>query len=314
VSTSSCDRTDSWFFYTAIYLLSVGYVLPNCFFEEKELKKVQQSALRAFLAKSGYNRNTNRFIVFAPIRFGGCGFLHLYLIQGEGQIIQFLTHWRTKTTVGDLLRVAVAWVQLHLGTSWFFLADPTTPLPHFPGRWLKSLRQFLARIHGSLEVDSYFLPPIQRTNDVYIMDLVLSSNCFSEYEIRVINYCRMYLQSVTMSDICLADGVTIDPAFLLGTPTATSSTSKWVNINQARPDESSWRLWRTACSQWSLNGKLHFPVGQWTQAGDQLRRTWPFYYDHSNGELYVRQTSNYLRCLATDAIRFTFSSLSKLCV
>jgi hypothetical protein len=146
VSTSSCDRTDSWYFYTAIYLLSIGYVLPNCFFEEKDLHKVQQSALRAFLAKNGYNRNTNRIIVFAPIRFGGCGFLHLYLLQGEGQILQFLTHWRTSTTVGDLLRVAVAWVQLHLGTSWFFLSDTTTPLPHFPGRWLKSLCQFLSRI------------------------------------------------------------------------------------------------------------------------------------------------------------------------
>jgi hypothetical protein len=215
-----------------------------------------------FLAKSGYNRNTNRLIVFAPIRFGGCGFLHLYLLQGEGQIIQFLTHWRTQTMVGDLLRVAVAWVHLHLGMSWFFLANPTTPPPHFPGRWLRFLRQFLARIHGSLEVDSYFLPPIQRKNNVYIMDLVLSSNCFYEYEIGVINYCRMYLQSVTMSDICLAKGVTIDPAFLLGTPTATSSTSKWVNINQARPNEPSWQLWRTACSQWSLNGKLYFPLGQ----------------------------------------------------
>jgi hypothetical protein len=68
VSTSPCNRMDSWFYYTAIYRTSIGYFLPNCFFSKKELDKVQQAALRAFLAKCGYNRNTNRLIVFAPIR------------------------------------------------------------------------------------------------------------------------------------------------------------------------------------------------------------------------------------------------------
>ena len=51
VATSPCNRMDSWYFYTAIYLKSLGYVLPNCFFQPKELNKVQQAALRAFLSK-----------------------------------------------------------------------------------------------------------------------------------------------------------------------------------------------------------------------------------------------------------------------
>jgi hypothetical protein len=87
VATSSCNRTNAWFFYSAIYLKSIGYVLPNCFYDEQELLKVQKSALRAFLAKCGYNRNTQRTIVFAPIRFGGCGSFPLLLIQGEEQIV-----------------------------------------------------------------------------------------------------------------------------------------------------------------------------------------------------------------------------------
>jgi hypothetical protein len=305
VATSPCNRTDSWFFYSAIYLKSIGYVLPNCFYEERELTKVQQSALRAFLAKCGFNRNTHRSIVFAPIRFGGCGFFALYLIQGEGQILQFLTHWRTDTTAGNLLRISVSWIQLHLGISWFFLGDTTTPLPHLPGRWLKSLRKFLSRIGGSIEVDDYFLPSIQRENDVYLMDLVLASNHFTSKEICTINYCRMFLQIVTISDLCLADGVSIDPAFLSGTPAPTSSTSKWIHINQGRPSEPCWRLWRHACSLWSHNSKLHFPLGNWLLPGDQLRRSWPYYYDRDLGDLFVRQESGYLRCVTSDAVRFS---------
>ncbi len=45
------------------------------------------------------------------------------------------------------------------------------------------------------------------------MDLVLASNQFTPKEICIINYFRMHLQAVTLADLCLADGVSLDPAF-----------------------------------------------------------------------------------------------------
>jgi hypothetical protein len=53
VAMSPCNCMDSWFFYTAVYLKSLGYVLSNCFFPAKALKKVQKNVLCAFLAKCG---------------------------------------------------------------------------------------------------------------------------------------------------------------------------------------------------------------------------------------------------------------------
>jgi hypothetical protein len=305
VSTSPCNRMDSWYYYTAIYVTSLGYVLPNCFFEKKKLDKVQQAAVRTFLSKCGYNRNTHRLIVFAPIRFGGCGFLSLFMIQGEGQILAFLKHWRTDTDASRLLRIAVSWTQLHLGTSFCFLKDTTTILPHMPGRWLKSLRSFLASINGSLELDKEYLPPIQRHGDVYIMDMVLHVGCFSESEIRQINHCRMYLQAITMSDIVLADGVTLDQDMLLGNPGTHSSTSSWLHINQARPHQPSWAIWRKAVSHWSLHGQLYHPLGTWLYSAPQLRRRWPHYYDHDTGTLYIRNEDAFIRCVSSGSTRFT---------
>jgi hypothetical protein len=305
VATSPCNRMDSWYFYTAIYLPSLGYVLPNCFFDKKSLDKTQQAALRAFLAKCGYNRNTHRSIVFAPIRFGGCGFLALYTLQGEGQILAFLKHWRTDTDASRLLRIAVSWTQLHLGTSFCFLQDTETPLPHMPGRWLKSLRIFLSTISGSLELDKMYLPPIQRKHDTYIMDMVLQAGCFSASEIRKINYCRMYLQVITMSDLVLADGVTLDPDMMRGHPSDTSSTTSWLHINQARPHAASWTLWQTAVSQWSARGQLYHPLGNWLYPADRLRRRWPYYYDRESGDFYVRTAEAYTRCIQIDPIRFS---------
>jgi hypothetical protein len=75
------------------------------------------------------------------------------------------------------------------------------------------------------------------------MDLILHISLFNDKEIQVINYCRMYLQVVMMSDICLTEGITLDPDLLADNLSDTSSKSRWIHITQARPDEPSWRLW-----------------------------------------------------------------------
>jgi hypothetical protein len=72
---------------------------------------------------------------------------------------------------------------------------------------------------------------------VYVMDLLLASNQFTTKEVWTINYCHMHLQAVTIADLCLANGVSLDPALLSSKPAATSSTSKWIHINQARLSE-----------------------------------------------------------------------------
>jgi hypothetical protein len=80
-------------------------------------------------------------------------------MQGEGQIIQFLKFWRTKTDTGKLLRVAIAWLQLHTGVGFSLLDNVTTVVPHLAARWLPSLRMFLASINGTIQLDQTYVPP-----------------------------------------------------------------------------------------------------------------------------------------------------------
>jgi hypothetical protein len=170
-------------------------------------------------------------------------------------------------------------------------------LIYLPGRWLPSLRTFLASIDGSIEVDHYFRPSIQRDRDVYIMDLILHR----DKEVRLINYCWLYLQAVTLSDLCLADGVSLDPAMLRGHPDTNSSTSIWIHITQARPNEASWTLWKRACTLWSCNNRLYHPLGDWKPT-PSLCRQWPYYYDSADGALYVWQSKGFLKCVSSDPI------------
>ncbi len=92
---------------------------------------------------------------------------------------------------------------------------------------------------------------------------------------------------------------------LRGLQSTMSSTSAWIQINQAKPHEPSWKLWRKVCALWSLNGKLYEPMGRWLFPANQLRRKWPMYYDHDTGDLYVRQNEKFARCVPIDAIRFS---------
>jgi hypothetical protein len=56
-------------------------------------------------------------------------------------------------------------------------------------------------IKGRIEVNFQVVPPPQRIGDFYILDAVLSSDIFDNRSIQRINYCRLYLQAITVSDI-----------------------------------------------------------------------------------------------------------------
>jgi hypothetical protein len=145
---------------------------------------------------------------------------------------------------------------------------------------LKFLREFLSTIDGALELNTFFLPPLQRHCDVYIMDTVLQAGTFSDSEIRQINHCRMYLQAVTLSDLCLADGASLYRDMLQGEPSSNSSTTLWIQINQAKPHAASWKLWRRVRAQWSSDVRLSSPLGAWLYPANKLRRRCPSYYDN----------------------------------
>jgi hypothetical protein len=227
---------EAWRFYGAIYLKAIGYVLPNCHFTKMQLQLLQSIMHRVILPKCGYNQKTARKIIHGPSDLCGGQFLPLYTMQGEGQIMQFLKFWRTKTDTGKLLRVAVAWLQLNTGVGFSLLDNVTTVIPHLATRWLPSLRTFLASINGTIQLDRTYVPPIQRVHDEYIMDTILWSEAFTIAQINILNYCRLYLQVVTVSDICQANGTHADASFIFGYPsTLPSSQTNWKTINQSRP-------------------------------------------------------------------------------
>ena len=230
VSCSALSQSEAWKYYTACFVPSISYVLPNSFFSQSELEKLSKKAMSAIIAKCGFNRNTQRTIIYGPRCYGGARFYPLHLLQGTEQILTFIQHWRAKSILSNLLRIAVSWHQLQLGTGVSFFKDVHTHHPHAESKWLASLRAYLATINASFELDDSYIPPTQRENKFYLMDSVLASNRFTSSQIRQINYCRLYLQAVTLSDITNIKGDQIDPAKLKGMTSLQSSQSRlhWI--------------------------------------------------------------------------------------
>jgi hypothetical protein len=214
-------------------------------------------------------------------------FRSLYSLQGTGQVMAFLKYWRSPCQAGQLLRHATAWAQYGVGTSVSFLTDVTTVLPHMECKWLASLRSYLCTVSATIELDKEYVPRIERINDQHIMDLILQSNRFTPKEIRLLNYCRMYLQAVTISDIATATGTELDIMMRNGIRSHSSSKTKWHHFNQKRPSVKVWKLWKQANRLWSHdNGQLIKPLHQWLQETRFHRRLWHAYHDASN-TLYI---------------------------
>jgi hypothetical protein len=250
-------REEAWTFYRSCYVPAVTYPLTSSFLSGSQLKAIQAKAMAIITAKCGFNRHTKSEILYGPRDIGGADFCHLQSQQGIGQTTYFLRHWRNQSSVGKLLKCAVAWAQLAVGTSYSIMERVDHSLPHLESKWLASLRTFLASISASLLLDDPCIPPLQREHDQYLMDLILQSTRFTPQEVRRLNYCRLYLQVVTLADISKPNGEDLDPCFLQGTSSLQSGCTRWHTVHQDRPSDREWTLWRSANRIWSdQHGRL----------------------------------------------------------
>lgn len=287
VKCGHLTRRETHMFYWAIYKESIGFPLPICYFTEKELDDIQRSAHRQMVAQCGYNRNTATIVLYAPYSLGGCDFFHLYDVQGYGQVRLFVKFWRSPHTHnGKMLRIAVAWAQFNAGTGASILEDTTTKLPHLEAAWLKSLRQYLQDVGGTLEMDNPAVAKLQREGDAFLMDIAINSGKFGRAQLKRINYCRMYMNVLLVSDVANASGTALDINAYKGIPTI--NTTKY-RVHQKRPDKEAWTQWRRLLliiANRNASHTLKQPLGRWLVPSNQLRRKWKHLYDPDSGKLF----------------------------
>jgi len=191
-----------WRYYHGIFLPSVMYSFPVNSIKAKYLDKLQDRTIRMFLPKLGYSRNTSKAVVYGPSEYTGIDLRIFRHEQGLAKVETMVKHLRTPNTEAKKhLQIALAWNQYTAGTGTSILEDTTAKLTYLDTVWYLDLRDFLAETNTTIEVDDPCIVPVQRANDKHIMDFVLSLNTFTKGELRRINYCRLYLDVYTISDM-----------------------------------------------------------------------------------------------------------------
>ncbi|KAI2495798.1 hypothetical protein MHU86_18726 [Fragilaria crotonensis] len=178
-------------------------------------------------------------------------------------------------------------------------------MPHLESKWLCSLREYLAYINAGLQLDATGVAPLERQYDEFIMDRIIASRLFTKKDIRRLNYCRMYLGALTLSDLTTATGRSLDKTKLNGAISLISSVSKWLTVNQEIPGQAEWALWKKANAIWSNpDGTLKQPLGEWYLSITNSRLI-HFAYLHAN-TLYVRTSDgDYITNIRTQMNQFT---------
>ena len=130
------------------------------------------------------------------------------------------------------------------GVGFSIMQHPDIYLPHLEGIWLPSARQYLSEIKGSLTISNLHIQPRQRHGDQYIMELAIDFQTFSDMELRQINYCRLFFQALTLSDICNAQGTSLAIGIYKGELSWHQSRSILQEPYQESPGPRTWSIWR----------------------------------------------------------------------
>ena len=121
--------------------------------------------------------------------------------------------------------------------------------------------------------------------DQYLNQLLISSHDISGDDIRVFNYCRLFLKVEMISDILTADGKSVRQDIWKGKQNDAPPLGRDDWPQQPRPTEASWKLWRFLLQRMldlNSNGKIQHcrPI--------RIRRTtdWPWVYEGTTERLY----------------------------
>jgi hypothetical protein len=92
-------------------------------------------------------------------------------------------------------------------------------------------------------------------------------------EIRFINYCRLYLNVITILDITEPDGIHICPEIYHLDKAFTWRQRSDTRYNQQLPEKRQWYAWRKLIKNLTLFGRrrLKQVLGDWTATADQIR-------------------------------------------
>ncbi len=130
LSKATLSAADAYCSYMTYLRPRLQYPLPCSSLTQAQCQKIQAPALSALLPKLHLNQHTPHAVIFGSHQLGGLGLPDLYTDQGHGQLNLLIGHLGLNDETGQLIRIAMSRIQVHVGSasSIFTLPYPATPM------------------------------------------------------------------------------------------------------------------------------------------------------------------------------------------
>ena len=289
LTLSSCSAHAAWLFYSNIFTKGVGYPLSVSRLTSKQLKGLQGPMISVILNRMRFPKRLMRALVHGPRFLGGLELSSLETMQGSSKLTLLIRHLRNPGQPKSLTLKVLDRLQYTAGVHYHIIEKTAPILPHLEGVWMPTVRDYLQDIHSSLQIANLTIQPLLRQGDQYIMDMVLAQCSYTPKEVQRLNYCRLYLRALSLSDICNAQGNCFAMGVYEGLRSSQLSQSTLKDPLQERPGNHVWAIWRRFLKTLSYD-KLHLnqPLGPWFNPIPRRRR-WPNYYSYHRDTLYRHQ-------------------------
>jgi hypothetical protein len=106
----------------------------------------------------------------------------------------------------------------------------------------------------------------------FLMDKACNSGRFSPADLRELNYCRLYLNVTTLSDVCNAARTRFATDILDVIHSIRKSSSKGPSAKQERPSNPPWAIWRRLLNLVGDKHLLHQTLSPWHMTGPTISR------------------------------------------
>jgi hypothetical protein len=181
---------------------------------------------------------------------GGLGWKDMAIEQGLQNIARLIVGMHDDEILGTMTNIMLnQW-------KWLIGFDPfqhyKLQTPHDESIWLKNIRIFM--IEKGIQIKKTVQAhPLLREKDEYLMQKAIQLELDTK-EIRFINYCRLYLNVITISDITEPDGIHICPEIYHLDKAVMWRQRSDTRCNQQLPEKRQCYAWRKLIKNLTLFG------------------------------------------------------------
>ena len=243
VSSGHPSPLEAWQALHSNISAKLKYPLPACSLTQKQCKAILYPAIKSALPKAGIASNLVTPVRDAPISSGGAGIVSLYHFQGTSRTAMLVEQIFKRTTTGKLLLTCVEDLILEAGLYGSLWRMPFSLVSQYAQRHslIYDIWKYMFENDICISTPHGELSP-QRHGDVSIMDLA-SQHYTDTTSLNSIQRVRMAAGIIHLSDLCAADGKTLDTRYLqTNLPPPSKNRHDWPHKHHTtRHDMAKWR-------------------------------------------------------------------------